>query len=172
VTKQPDPGLTIRMATPDDAGTLAEMVAAFASYERLPHQSSAETLRRELAAPDRVIEAVLAFIGPTAVGFAVFFHSFSTFAGRRGLYLEDLYVRETYRNRGIATALLRHVARLAVERELGRVEFTVLLWNTVAIEFFESLGATPNSAWTTYRLTGEWLRKLAHEGEAGRTDRI
>jgi len=77
------------------------------------------------------------------------------------LYLEDIFVLETYRNRGVATGLLRHLARIAVDRKIGRVEFTVLLWNNIAIEFFEGLGATPNSAWTTYRLSGEWLEKLA-----------
>jgi GNAT superfamily N-acetyltransferase len=111
--------------------------------------------------PDRAFEAVLAILDGRPIGFAVFFHTYSTFIAKRGLYLEDIYVREEYRNKGIATNLLKFVARTAVERNLGRVEFTVLLWNTVAIEFFETLGATPNSAWTTYRLSGEWLAKLA-----------
>lgn len=155
--------LTLRMATAADATMLNDMVGAFAAYERLPNHSSVAALEAELSRPDRVMEAVLAFIGTTPVGFAVFFQTYSTFIARRGLYLEDIYIKEEFRNLGIATALLRFIARIAVERNFGRVEFTVLLWNTVAIEFFEKLGATPTSAWTTYRLSGEWLQKLARE---------
>ncbi len=161
MVKKTVPGLTLRMATADDAEVLNEMIAAFASYERLPTASTVDSLRAELNRPDRVFEAVIAFLDGRAVGFAVFFKTYATFIAKRGLYLEDIYVREEFRNKGVATALLKHVAQVAVERNLGRVEFTVLLWNTVAIEFFETLGATPNSAWTTYRLSGEWLNKLA-----------
>ncbi|MCS6969849.1 MAG: GNAT family N-acetyltransferase [Planctomycetota bacterium] len=157
------PGLTIRSATAADAEILNEMIAAFAAYERLPNASTAESLREELSRPDRVMEAVIAFLDNRPVGFAVFFQTYATFSARRGLYLEDIFVREEHRNKGIATAMLKHIAKIATERKLGRVEFTVLLWNTVAIEFFERHGATPNSAWTTYRLSGEWLRKLAAE---------
>jgi GNAT superfamily N-acetyltransferase len=149
------------MATPEDAGVLSGMIADFAAYERLPNHSTPEALHRELSATQPVIEPVLAFYQGKPAGFAVFFQSYSTFAGRRGLYLEDIYVGEAFRNHGIATALLKYIAKVAVERDYGRVEFTVLLWNTVAIEFFETLGATPNAAWTTYRLSGEWLQKLA-----------
>jgi GNAT superfamily N-acetyltransferase len=159
-------GITLRMATAADAAALHAMVGAFAAYERLPNQSTVEGLRAELSRPDRVMEAVLAFLGDTPVGFAVFFQTYSTFIARRGLYLEDIFVKEEHRNLGVATALLRYIARIAVERDFGRVEFTVLLWNTVAIEFFEKMGATPNSAWTTYRLSGEWLQKLARESVA------
>lgn len=154
-------GLTVRMASSDDAPALNEMIAAFAAYERLPNHSTVASLHHELTRPDKVIEVAIAFLDGKPVGFAVFFQSYSTFLARRGLYLEDIYVREDQRNKGIATALLRHLAKIAVERDYGRVEFSVLLWNTVAIEFFEKLGATPTSAWTTYRLSGEWLRKLA-----------
>ena len=163
MVKKVVPGLTLRMATADDAEVLDEMIAAFAAYERLPNASNSVSLRAELGRPDRVFEAVLAFLDGRAVGFAVFFHTYATFIAKRGLYLEDIYVREEFRNKGVATALLKHIAKVAVERNLGRVEFNVLLWNTVAIEFFETLGATPNSAWTTYRLSGEWLQKLASE---------
>ena len=163
MVKKAVPGLTLRMAAPGDAEVLNEMIAAFASYERLPNAANVDSLRAELSRPDRVMEAVIAFLDGKAVGFAVFFHTYATFIAKRGLYLEDIYVREEFRNKGVATALLKHIAKVAVERKLGRVEFTVLLWNTVAIEFFETLGATPNSAWTTYRLSGEWLAKLAAE---------
>ncbi len=163
MAKKDVPGLTLRMATAADAELINDMIAAFAAYERLPNQSSAQALRTELSSPDRVAEAVLAFLDGEPVGFAVFFQTYSTFIARRGLYLEDIYVKEEYRNRGIATAILRSIARTALERNYGRVEFTVLLWNTIAIEFFETLGATPTSAWTTYRLSGEWLQRLAVE---------
>jgi GNAT superfamily N-acetyltransferase len=158
------PGLVARMATVADAETLNAMIADFAAFERLPNNSTVETLRAELSRPDRVIETVLAFLDGQPVGMAVFFQSYSTFAAKRGLYLEDIYVKEEFRNRGIATAILRFIAKTAVDRHYGRVDFTVLLWNTVAIEFFETLGATPTSAWTTYRLSGEWLQKLAKNG--------
>jgi GNAT superfamily N-acetyltransferase len=157
------PGLVVRIATPEDAGILNDMVADFAAFERLPNHSSVESLRHELSRPDRVIEPVLAILDGQPAGFAVFFQTYSTFAARRGLYLEDIYVKDCYRNKGIATAILRFIARTAVQRNYGRVEFTVLLWNTVAIEFFETLGATPTSAWTSYRLSGEWLQRLAQD---------
>jgi GNAT superfamily N-acetyltransferase len=155
------PGLVVRLATADDAAVLNEMIAAFAAYERLPNHSTPDSLRNELSRPDKVIEAIIAFLDGKPVGFAVFFPTYSTFVAKRGLYLEDIYVKEEYRNRGVATALIKALAKLAMERDYGRVDFTVLLWNTVAIEFFETLGATPTSAWTTYRLSGEWLQKLA-----------
>jgi GNAT superfamily N-acetyltransferase len=161
VVKKDVPGLVVRMATLDDAAVLNDMVAAFAAFERLPNHSTMESLKSELGRPDKVIEPVLAFLDGVPVGMAVFFQTYSTFNARRGLYLEDIFVKEEYRNRGIATGILRFIARTAVERAYGRVEFTVLLWNTIAIEFFETLGATPTSAWTTYRLSGEWLQKLA-----------
>lgn len=157
------PGLEIRLAGPQDAETLDLMICDFAAFERLPNHSTVEALRHELSRPDRVIEAVIAIHEGRGVGMATFFQTYSTFAARRGLYLEDIYVREDWRNKGIATAILRFIAGLAVERAYARVEFNVLLWNNIAIEFFEKLGATPNSAWTTYRLSGEWLQRLAQQ---------
>ncbi len=161
VTSEVGSALTVRMATLEDAHTLNDMIADFAAFERLPNHSTIETIKKEFSSSDRVMETVLAYIDGEAVGMAVFFQTYSTFAARRGLYLEDIYVKDEFRNRGIATALLRFIAKWAVERHYARVEFTVLLWNTVAIEFFETLGATPTGAWTTYRLSGEWLEKLA-----------
>jgi GNAT superfamily N-acetyltransferase len=160
VNTQPD-NLTVRLAAPDDAHVLAGMLQEFAAFERLPNASTEESLRQELSGEAAVLQAVIAFIDGEPVGFATFFQTYSTFAAKRGLYLEDIFVPESQRNKGIATAILRFLARLAVEKKFGRVEFTVLLWNNIAIEFFEGLGATPNSAWTTYRLSGEWLEKLA-----------
>jgi len=156
-----NPHLDIRLAGPDDAAVLVAMLRDFADFERLPNASTEETLRAELGAENGVLQALIVRIDGQPAGFATFFQTYSTFVARRGLYLEDIFVLEAYRNRGVATGLLRHLARIAVDRKIGRVEFTVLLWNNIAIEFFEGLGATPNSAWTTYRLSGEWLEKLA-----------
>ncbi|MDA3962267.1 MAG: GNAT family N-acetyltransferase [Planctomycetota bacterium] len=155
--------LTIRMAGPDDAAVLAEMIGELAEYERLGdiNRSTEETLRAELSAPDSVLQACIAFEGETPVGMATFFTTYSTFAAKRGLYLEDLFVQQDGRHHGYGTELLRYVARYAVERDCGRMEWTTLLWNTVAIEFYEALGATPNDAWTTYRLIGDSLKRLA-----------
>jgi len=156
-----NPHLDICLAGPDDAAVLVAMLRDFADFERLPNASTEETLRAELGAENGVLQALIVRIDGQPAGFATFFQTYSTFVARRGLYLEDIFVLEAYRNRGVATGLLRHLARIAVDRKIGRVEFTVLLWNNIAIEFFEGLGATPNSAWTTYRLSGEWLEKLA-----------
>jgi GNAT superfamily N-acetyltransferase len=163
VTKKVVPNLVVRLATLDDAVLLNDMVDSFAAFERLPNHSTVDTLRLELSRQDRVLEAAIAFLDGVPVGMAAFFQTYSTFAARRGLYLEDIYVKEAFRNRGIATAIVYFIAKLAVERHYARVDFTVLLWNNIAIEFFETLGAKPTSAWTTYRLSGEWLQKLAAE---------
>ncbi len=163
MTKKAVPNLVVRLATAQDAEVLNEMVCSFAAFERLPTQSSVESIRHELSRSDRVLEPAIAFLDGVPVGMATFFQTYSTFAAKRGLYLEDVYVKEEYRNRGIATAIVCFIAKLAVERNYARVDFTVLLWNNIAIEFFETLGATPTSAWTTYRLSGEWLKKLATE---------
>lgn len=156
--------LQIRHAGPADAPTLARMLKDFAAFERLDNHSTQDTLAAELSDPAGSLKAIIAELDGEAVGFATYFQTYSTFAARRGLYLEDIYVGEAHRNRGIATGILRFIARFAVERQYGRVEFTVLLWNSIAIEFFEGLGAKPANAWTTYRLTGEWLQKLAGSG--------
>jgi len=113
----------------------------------------------------RAAEVVLARKGEEVVGFALFFHNFSTFLGKPGIYLEDLYVRPQYRGSGCGAALLRHLARLAVERDCGRFEWSVLNWNQRAIDFYKSLGAEPLDEWTMYRVTGEALKRLAARDE-------
>ncbi|MGH8682719.1 MAG: GNAT family N-acetyltransferase [Burkholderiales bacterium] len=155
--------LEIRAATRDDVPTLLELVRALAEYERLTHLVAADEreLARELFGPASHVEAVLGFAGGAAVGFAVYFHNFSTFLGRRGLYLEDLFVRPEHRRRGYGRALLLHVARLAHARGCGRFEWMALDWNEPAIRFYKSLGAAELAEWRLFRVTGDALARLA-----------
>ncbi len=165
---QADRGLAIRRATCADAEVLARMVGELAEFERLSHSNAMtpEAMTTELSSVDPVLEAIIAELDGQAVGMATYFSTYSTFAAARGLYLEDLYVVPTSRHRGVGTALLRWVANRAVERGCGRLEWTTLLWNSDSIEFYERLGAKPNDAWTSYRLTGESLQALAGSDQA------
>ncbi len=157
------PPLAIRAATPDDVPVLLELVRALAEYERLAHLVAADEaeLARELFAPAGGVEAILGFADGAAVGFAVYFHNFSTFLGRRGLYLEDLFVRPEHRGKGYGRALLLHVARLAHARGCGRFEWMALDWNAPAIRFYKSLGAAELAEWRLFRVTGDALARLA-----------
>lgn len=150
-------------ARPADCGILVELIGALAEYEKLSHQvfATEAQLRAELFCERPVIEAVIGWEGERAVGFALFFHNFSTFLTRRGIYLEDLFVVPQARGRGYGKALILHVARLAVERGCGRFEWAVLDWNRPAIDFYESLGATVLPDWRICRLTGEALARCA-----------
>ena len=156
-------GLGIRTATSADAEILHGMVCELAEYERLGdiNCSSPESIAAELSSPEGILEACIAEQNGEPVGMATFFHTYSTFAARRGLLLEDLYVKPNFRHLGIGTHLLRFVGKIAVQRNCGRMEWSTLLWNTAAIEFYESLGATPNDAWTTDRIFGDNLHRLA-----------
>jgi GNAT superfamily N-acetyltransferase len=138
------------------------MVRELAQYEKLEHlvSGSAEALAAELFAAQPVIEAVVALDPATPVGFALYFHNYSTFLARKGLYLEDVYVQPAHRRRGIGRALLIHLARIAVERGCGRFEWSVLDWNQSAIGFYEGLGATVMPEWRIVRVSGEALRAL------------
>lgn len=152
----------IRPATPQDIPTIAELIRALAEYERLSHEvvlREAE-LHEHLFGERRYAEVLLAEEGGQVVGFALFFHNFSTFLARPGLYLEDLFVRPAHRGRGHGKALLRRLAQLALERGYGRLEWSVLDWNTPAIDFYRSLGAAPLSDWTVFRVTGDALQRL------------
>jgi GNAT superfamily N-acetyltransferase len=157
--------LRLRPAEPADVHVLAELIRGLARFEKLEHEVTLtdELLAAGLFGPRPYAEAVLADVDGRAAGFALFFHSFSTFLGRPGIYLEDLFVVPEHRGQGIGRALLAHLARLAVERGCGRLEWAVLDWNSEAIAFYERLGARPNSEWTTYRITGESLDRLARE---------
>jgi len=157
-----DKHLVIRPATPADVPLILTLIRALATYERLADQvvASEADLRHSLFGPRPYAEVVIAESDGVPVGFALFFHNFSTFLGRPGLYLEDLYVASEHRGRGIGRALLGHLARLALERGCGRLEWWVLDWNEDAIRFYRSLGAEPMQDWTVFRLTGTALREL------------
>lgn len=153
---------TIRQATADDAATILYFIRAIAEYEKMLDEVEAteESVRESIFGEKSNTEAVLAYEGDTVVGFAVYFHNYSTFVGRKGLYLEDLFVLPEKRGKGYGKALLSHLARIAVERNCGRFEWSVLDWNEPAINFYTSLGAEPMDEWTVYRMTGEPLKKL------------
>jgi GNAT superfamily N-acetyltransferase len=151
--------IRIRAAASADAADLLGLIRELATYERLADQvvASEADLRAALFGPRPAAEAVLADVGESLAGFALFFQNYSTFLGRPGIYLEDLFVRPGFRRRGVGRALFRHLAGLAIERNCGRFEWSVLDWNAPAIAFYRSLGALPLSDWTVFRLTGEAL---------------
>ena len=155
----------IRPATEEDVPLLLRFIKELAEYEKLSHEVSAteEVLRESLFGERRVAEALLAYLGDEPSGFALFFHNFSTFLGRPGIYLEDLYVRSEFRGSGIGQALLVHLAKLAKERGCGRLEWWVLDWNESSIGFYESIGAVAMDDWTVYRVTGDALESLARQ---------
>jgi len=163
-----DTRVTIRPAGPGDAGTILDFIRELAEYERLAHEVEATRgdIERALGGEPPAVECLLAEAGGEPVGFALYFHNFSTFTGKRGLYLEDLFVRPPWRGRGIGRQLLARLARTAVERDCARFDWAVLAWNTPAIGFYESLGARQMTDWRTTRLSGEALRKLAADSEA------
>src|SRR5262245_10030126 len=152
----------IRSATPVDIPAIAQLIQALADYERLAHEVSLDEnrLREHLFGPRPFAEVLLAQEAREVVGFALFFHNYSTFLGKPGIYLEDLFVQPEYRGKGYGKALLVELAKLAVARDCGRLEWSVLNWNTPSIEFYKSLGAAPMDAWTGYRLSGDELRTL------------
>ncbi|HTE16668.1 MAG TPA: GNAT family N-acetyltransferase [Burkholderiales bacterium] len=145
------------------------MVRELAQYEKLEHlvSGTADDLATELFGARPLIEAVVALANATPVGFVLYFHNYSTFLARRGLYLEDVYVQPAHRQRGIGRALLIYLARLAVERDCGRFEWSVLNWNQPAIRFYEGLGATVMPDWRIARVTGDALRSLAARSTIG-----
>jgi len=155
--------ISIRPATEADVPLILTFIRALAEYEREPAAvvATEADLRRWLFGPAPAAEVVFARMDGREVGFALFFANFSTWEGRPGLYLEDLFVLPDYRSLGVGRALLRHLARLVVERGYGRFEWSVLDWNEPAIDFYKALGARPMDEWTTYRLEGEALRRLA-----------
>ena len=153
----------MRPATEADIPVIAGLIRGLAAYERLADEVALDeaALREHLFGDRPYAEVLLAEDGGDVFGFALFFHNYSTFLGRRGLYLEDLFVLPAYRGKGVGRRLLAHLARIALERRCGRMEWWVLDWNESAIRFYRSIGALPMDDWTVYRLTGDALARLA-----------
>lgn len=155
--------LTIRSATPQDTPLILQLIRELAEYEKLARAvvATEEQLRENLFGDMPQAEVLIAEWNGEAAGFALFFHNFSTFLGKRGLYLEDLFVRPERRGHGIGKALLKQLAKIAVERDCGRFEWAVLDWNTAARDFYVSLGAQSVPEWDIFRVTGDALLLLA-----------
>jgi GNAT superfamily N-acetyltransferase len=153
----------IEFAAPGDIPTILMLIRELADFERLSDQviATEDRLRESLFGTHPSAEVLMARVGAESVGFALFFHNYSTFRAQPGIYLEDLYVRPAYRGQGYGEALLRRLAMLAVQRGCGRFEWSVLDWNVRAIDFYKALGAEPLDDWTMFRVSGDNLRKLA-----------
>ncbi|MEM6521580.1 MAG: GNAT family N-acetyltransferase [Cyanobacteria bacterium P01_C01_bin.70] len=156
----------ITAAQPQDVATIYRLIMALAEYEKLPHEvtGSAEDLAQHLFGDRAYAEALMARVDEIPVGFALFFHNYSTFLMKPGIYLEDLFVLPDYRGRGIGKALLQYLGKLAVKRGCGRLEWNVLDWNSPAITFYERIGAEIKPEWQLCRVAGEALKNLAQSG--------
>lgn len=154
--------ISFRYAQETDAGLILEFIRELAEYEKMPDDVVATPeLLKEWIFEKNKAEVIFALEDGREVGFALFFHNFSTFLGRAGLYLEDLYVKPEYRGKGYGKGLLKKLAQIALERKCGRLEWTCLDWNRPSIDFYLSLDAKPMDEWTIYRLTGDSLKKMA-----------
>jgi GNAT superfamily N-acetyltransferase len=155
--------IEIRPATPADAQLIFDFIVELAVYEKAKHEvvTSVDEIAVTLFSPDAKARAVVCSVDGKPAGYAVYFYNYSTWLGRNGIWLEDVYVTPACRGRGAGKALLKYVAGIAVQENCGRFEWSVLNWNTPAIEFYEALGARPLDEWTIYRLTGDALSKLA-----------
>ncbi len=158
--------LNIVKAERKDVPVILDLIKQLAIYEKMLDDVTAteEMIEDSLFCENSNIECVVGWYNDKPVGFALYFYNYSTFLGKRGLYLEDLFVIPEMRGKGLGKALLTHLAKTAVENNCGRLEWSVLNWNEPAIKFYESLGALPMSEWTVYRLTGDELTKLAKKG--------
>ncbi len=159
-------GISIRFAEEKDCSLILSFIRGLAEYERMSDQVVAtEELLKEWIFEKKKAEVIFVCEDCREVGFALFFHNFSTFLGRAGLYLEDLFVLPEYRGKGNGKAVLRKLAQITLERDCGRLEWACLDWNKSGIDFYLSLSAEPMNDWTTYRLTGDTLRRLAGGGD-------
>ncbi len=158
-------GLTFRFAEEKDGGLILHFIKELAAYEKLSDQVVAtEELLREWIFEKKKAEVIFACEDGEEIGFALFFHNFSTFLGRAGIYLEDLFIKPEHRGKGYGRAMLNRLAAIAVERGCGRLEWWCLDWNRPSIDFYLSLGAVPMDEWTVYRITGDTLKAMALEG--------
>jgi len=157
----------IRPAADGDTSLVLSFIKKLAVYEKLAHKVTAteEVLRETLFGERRYAEVIIGYHRGEPVGFALFFHNYSTFLGKPGIYLEDLYVDEEHRGKGFGKALLVYLAKLTKERDCGRLEWSVLNWNEPSINFYKALGAAPLNDWTVFRMTGDALEMLANEQE-------
>lgn len=162
-------GIRIRPALESDLHLVMQFIRDLAEYERLAHEVSndEESMRAALFGDRPYAEVVIGYYDNEPAGFALFFHNFSTFLGKPGIYLEDLFVRPELRGHGVGKALLAHLAGLAIQRRCGRLEWAVLDWNEPSIGFYKSLGARPMDDWTVFRMTGDSLEALAGNAIAG-----
>ncbi len=156
---------TLRSATIDDVPSILGFIIELAEYEKLAHEvvATEDTLRETLFGPTPYAQVIIAELTGVPVGYALFFHNFSTFTGRPGIYLEDLYVQPKHRGQGFGKLLLAYLARKAVDMNCTRVEWSVLDWNQPAIDFYRSIGALPMDGWTVQRLDGDRLASFAKE---------
>lgn len=155
--------MKIRKAAPEDAASILALIRELAIYEKAEHEvrCSLGEIQQSLFAADARASALVVEAEQAIVAYAVYFYNYSTWLGKPGIYLEDLYVQPAYRKQGIARSLLKHIANIALEENCGRFEWAVLDWNTPAISFYESLGAKAQDEWTIYRLSGDSLRDFA-----------
>jgi GNAT superfamily N-acetyltransferase len=156
--------LRIVPASREDVPLIRQFILELAEYERAePHEApvTERDLHETLFGPQPAAEVLIAYLGDEPAGFALFFHNYSTWLGKRGIYLEDLFVRPTSRKHGVGLALLRALAKIAVNRGCGRMDWSVLNWNELAISFYRQIGAKPMDEWTTFRLTGAALQEVA-----------
>ena len=161
--------IRFRFAQEEDCRLILKFIKSLAKYEKMSDEvvATEEILREEWLFMKKKAEVIFALDGEKEVGFALFFHNFSTFLGRAGIYLEDLYVRPSYRGKGYGKALLIKLAQIAVTRGCGRLEWACLDWNQPSIDFYRSLGAVPMDEWTVYRVSGKTLEKMAKRRVSG-----
>ena len=157
--------ISIRKATPDDSALILHFITELAKYEKAEDQviSTAESIQNSLFGPDSTADAIICLESEQPIGYAVYFYNYSTWLGKKGLYLEDLYISPEYRNGGAGEKVLKYLAQFAIKNNCGRFEWSVLDWNEPAINFYEKIGARPQSEWIIYRLTGEKLANFAKD---------
>jgi DNA-binding Xre family transcriptional regulator/GNAT superfamily N-acetyltransferase len=162
VSFEPEGQLTFRFATEKDVSLILQFIRQLAEYERMSDEVVAtEASLKQWIFDKKIAEVLFGEIAGETIGFAVFFHNFSTFVGKAGIYLEDLFIQKEHRGKGYGQAFLQKMAQIAVERDCGRFEWTCLDWNQPSIDFYVSMGAVPLKDWTIYRVAGESLSKLA-----------